>query len=78
MNIDFSVIKNYFFEGISHDFNIQLRAEFFNVMNHANFQPPLDNKAIFNEDGSPVSGAGAIDATSTTSRQVQLGMKVIW
>jgi Carboxypeptidase regulatory-like domain/TonB-dependent Receptor Plug Domain len=78
INVDFSVFKNNSFEKISKTFNTQLRAEFFNVMNHPNFQPPLDNRKIFNQDGSPVSGAGAITTTSATSRQIQFGLKVVW
>jgi hypothetical protein len=78
VSLDFSAVKNNHIERISGSFNLQLRAEFFNIMNHPNFQPPLDNKALFNQDGSPVIGAGAIDATSTTSRQIQLALKAIW
>jgi hypothetical protein len=79
INVDFSVFKNFRVEKVSDSFNIQFRAEFFNIMNHANFQPPLDNKVLFNQDGSPVgSTAGQITATSTTSRQIQLGLKLIW
>jgi hypothetical protein len=78
INVDFSVFKNFRVEKISDSFNVQFRAEFFNIMNHPNFQPPLDNKVIFNQDGSPVSTAGQITVTSTTSRQIQLGLKLIW
>jgi hypothetical protein len=78
INLDFAVFKNIHVEKISESFNVQFRAEFFNIMNHPNFQPPLDNKVLFNTDGSPVSNAGKIDATSTTSRQIQLGLKLIW
>jgi len=78
VSLDFSAVKNNYIERISGSFNLQFRAEFFNVMNHPNFQPPLDNKTLFNQDGSPVTGAGAIDATSTTSRQIQLALKAIW
>jgi hypothetical protein len=78
INLDFSLFKNIHLERVSKTFNTQLRAEFFNVMNHPNFQPPLDNRKIFNQDGSPVSGAGAITATSNTSRQIQFGLKVLW
>ena len=78
INLDFSVFKNIHLTRISESFNVQVRAEFFNIMNHPNFQPPLDNKVLFNTDGSPVSNAGKIDATSTTSRQIQLGLKLIW
>lgn len=78
INLDFAVFKNIHVNRISESFNVQFRAEFFNVMNHPNFQPPLDNKTLFNQDGSPVSNAGKIDATSTTSRQIQLSLKFIW
>jgi hypothetical protein len=78
INLDFAVFKNIHVDKISESFNVQFRAEFFNVMNHPNFQPPLDNKVLFNTDGSPVSTAGQITATSTTSRQIQLGLKLIW
>jgi hypothetical protein len=78
INLDFAVFKDIHVERVSERFNVQFRAEFFNIMNHPNFQPPLDNKTLFNQDGSPVSNAGKIDATSTTSRQIQLGLKMIW
>jgi hypothetical protein len=79
IDLDFSVFKNFKVQKISDSFNVQFRAEFFNIMNHANFQPPLDNKVLFNQDGSPVgSTAGQITETSTTSRQIQLGLKLIW
>jgi len=78
LNVDFSVFKNNYVPRISEAFNIQFRAEFFNLMNHPNFQAPIKNSAVLNADGTPLSGAGAIDTTSTTSRQIQFGLKVIW
>lgn len=75
---DFSVFKNNYIPRISESFNIQFRSEFFNVLNHSNFLPPVDNDTVFTKTGSAVAGAGAIDATSTTSRQIQFAMKVIW
>jgi len=75
---DFSIFKNNYIPRISETFNIQFRAEFFNILNRANFQSPIDNSVLFNQDGTPVGGAGAIDATTTTSRQIQFGLKVIW
>jgi hypothetical protein len=53
-------------------------AEFFNILNHPNFQAPMDNSTLFTSTGAPVTGAGAIDNTSTTSRQIQFGLKVIF
>jgi hypothetical protein len=56
---------------ISETFNVQFRAEFFNVFNRANFQAPIANSVIFNEDGWAVGGAGAIGSTTTDPRQLQ-------
>jgi hypothetical protein len=55
--------------------NLQFRAEIFSLLNRANFDTP--NLIVFTPSG--VSGtAGAITSTSTTSRQVQFGLKLIW
>jgi hypothetical protein len=78
LNIDFSAFKNNYIPRISETFNIQFRAEFFNLMNHPNFQAPIKNSAVTNPDGTPTNGAGAIDTTSTPSRQIQFGLKMIW
>jgi Carboxypeptidase regulatory-like domain/TonB-dependent Receptor Plug Domain/TonB dependent receptor len=78
VNFDFSAVKNTHIEKISETFNVQFRAEFFNVLNHPNFQAPLDNRILFDQNGAAVGGAGAIDTTSTPPRQIQLGLKVIW
>jgi hypothetical protein len=55
--------------------NLQFRAELFNVLNRANFNTP--NAVVFTPVGvSPT--AGVITATSTTSRQIQFGLKLLW
>jgi outer membrane receptor protein involved in Fe transport len=77
-NIDFSAFKNNYIPKISETFNIQFRAELFNILNHPNFQSPVKHNAIFNQDGSPASGAGVINSTTTSSRQIQFGLKIIW
>jgi len=78
LNLDFSVFKNNYIHRISEDFNVQFRAEMFNILNRANFLSPTANSAIFNQNGAAVGGAGLINGTSTTSRQIQFGLKVIW
>lgn len=75
---DLSIFKNNYIPKISDTFNAQFRAEFFNVLNHSNFLPPVDNDTLFTATGAPVAGAGALDATSTTSRQIQFALKLIW
>jgi hypothetical protein len=78
IDLDFSLFKNNRISRISDTFNVQIRAEVFNLLNHSNFDAPIDNSTLFNQDGSPVGGAGRIDSTSTTSRQIQFGLKIIW
>ncbi|MGC2292982.1 MAG: hypothetical protein WA450_13610, partial [Candidatus Acidiferrales bacterium] len=69
---DFSVVKN---TSITERFNLQFRAEIFNLLNRANFNTP--NLIVFTPAG--VSGtAGAINSTSTTARQVQFALKLRW
>jgi len=75
---DFSVYKNNYIKRISESFNVQFRAELFNVLNHPNFATPVDNEDLFAASGQPVGGAGSVDVTSTTSRQIQFAIKVIW
>jgi hypothetical protein len=77
-NFDTSVFKDVFFHRISDAFDLQLRGEIFNVFNHPNFLPPLDHRSLFDASGNLINGVGQIDATATPSRQVQLGLKVIW
>jgi hypothetical protein len=78
INVDFSVFKNTRIRRISEVASLQFRAEMFNIFNHANFAPPLDNSTLFNQDGTTVGNAGVIDATQTPSRQIQFGLKFIF
>ena len=78
MNFDFSLFKNNYIKRISDRFNAQFRAEFFNILNHPNFSPPLDNRNIFDSAGGPVANAGLITSTQTASRQIQFAVKLIW
>jgi hypothetical protein len=80
--VDLSIFKNTRIPSISDTFNIQFRAEFFNVLNHTNFLSPGflntfgQNNSVFDSDGSAMTTA--LNQTSTTSRQIQLGLKLIW
>jgi hypothetical protein len=78
LNLDFSVFKNNYIKKISDTFNVQFRSEFFNILNRANFAPPLDNRNIFESSGNPIANAGLITSTQTPSRQIQFAMKIIW
>ena len=75
---DFSVLKD---TTITERFRFQFRAEIFNLLNRANFNTP--NLIVFTPpttaNPTGVSGtAGAITSTSTTARQVQFGLKLLW
>jgi Carboxypeptidase regulatory-like domain/TonB dependent receptor-like, beta-barrel/TonB-dependent Receptor Plug Domain len=109
-SLDFSLVKNTYVRRISETFNIQFRAEAFNILNRANFNPPAagsGNFVLFDSttlaqgiiaapgptgpctsgasgNSGPsgcIPGTGALsgaDETSTTSRQLQFAIKIIW
>src|SRR6185312_637943 len=60
------------------DFNIQFRAEFFNILNQSNFASPTDNLTVFDKNGHALAEAGLVTSTQTTSRQIQFALKLIW
>lgn len=75
---DFSVLKD---TPIRERLTLQFRAEIFNLLNRANFNTP--NLIVFTPptaaNPTGLSGtAGAITSTSTTSRQVQFALKLLW
>jgi hypothetical protein len=80
VNLDFSVFKNNPVRRISETFNVQFRAEVFNILNRANFAVPItpDNTQIFDSTGARTAGAGLLTSTTTTARQIQLAVKFIW
>ena len=75
---DFSVLKD---TRIRERLTLQFRAELFNILDRANFNTP--NLIVFTPPTATnltgLSGtAGAITSTSTTARQVQFGLKLLW
>ncbi len=70
---DFGLFKNF---DLSEQVGMQFRAEFFNILNRANFGEPQN--AIFNADGSLKGNVGRITKTVSTSRQVQFALKIIF
>jgi carboxypeptidase family protein/TonB-dependent receptor-like protein len=79
-NLDFSVFKNSRVKRISENFNAQFRAEFFNILNRANFAVPItpDNTDIFDSAGAPTGVAGLLTSTTTTAREIQFALKLVW
>jgi carboxypeptidase family protein len=70
-DVDVSLFKT---TTVSERASLQFRAEFFNVLNRANFGTP--NATVFS-NGAISASAGLITATATTSRQIQFGFKLI-
>jgi hypothetical protein len=79
-NLDFSLFKNHAIKRISESFNVQFRAEFFNILNRANFAVPVspDHTDIFDSTGAPTGVAGLLTSTTTTAREIQFALKVVW
>ena len=88
IDLDLAITKN---TRISERFNVQFRAEFFNILNNVNFSQPA--LGIFTQGTIPVgqpgagnatgggnvaSTAGQITSTATNSRQIQFGIKVMF
>ena len=74
-DLDFSIFKNNKIPAISESFNVQFRAEFFNILNFTNFAPPATSgKTLFPVTG----GSGLVTSTQTSSRQIQFALKVSW
>jgi Carboxypeptidase regulatory-like domain len=80
--LDLALVKN---TTIHERLRAQFRAEFFNVLNHANFTTP--NPVVYSSgptpkaptaEVEPSSTAGVVSATATTSRQIQFGLKLLF
>jgi hypothetical protein len=75
---DASLFKNIRVARLSETFNLQLRLEAFNALNHTNFAPPTSTSLqLFTEALAPILSAGNLTSTSTTSRQVQFALKIL-
>jgi Carboxypeptidase regulatory-like domain len=72
--VDLSALKN---TQVAEHLHLEFRAEIFNILNHTNFLTP--NPVVFSSATSGVSPtAGVVTSTSTTSRQIQFGAKLIF
>ena len=72
---DLSLAKKF---ALSERFSLQFRAELFNLLNRANLNTP--NPVVFSAAAPAAASptAGLITSTSSTSRQVQFGLKLLW
>ena len=69
--IDFSLVKRF---AVTERTDVQFRAEFFNILNHANFGLPQN--VPLSSSGAVSGSAGRITTLTTTSRQIQFALKM--
>jgi hypothetical protein len=75
LDLDFSVIKE---TKINERLNVEFRAEAFNIINHANFNSPINNSTLFTSAGLGGAAAGTpgkIDVAADP-RELQFGLKL--
>jgi len=83
-NLDFSLNKDTALPFLGENGNLEFRAEFFNLLNRPNFGLPnnqvfagaLTDVGAYSE--APTATAGQITSTVSSSRQIQLALKIIF
>jgi hypothetical protein len=76
-DVDLSINKDTPLHMLGEQGALQFRAEFFNILNHANFGIP-NGTALSGTTNNVSSTAGQITYTVTTARQIQLSLKVVF
>ena len=77
--VDLSLVKRLAWSALGPDGRVELRVDAFNVFNHTNLgSPALQAFAGVSDDEEPLPSFGRIRTTTTSSRQVQLGVRVVF
>lgn len=79
--VDLALVKNTPFSAWGKERTVQFRAEAFNLLNRANFGTPALTAfvgAAANATEPVLSSFGRIRSTVTSSRQIQLGLRILW
>lgn len=77
--VDWSFVKHFPLRLLGEEGHLQLRFEFFNLLNRANFGLP--QRIVFagaRRDEPPLGSAGRITSTTTSARQIQVALRVSW
>ena len=79
-DFDTSLVKNTRIPKISESFNVQFRAELFNVLNQVNYAtPPKAGTQLFNGSGAALATGGVlVGPTASSSRQAQFAVKLLF
>jgi len=74
-NVDFSLVKRIGLSSLGEAASLDVRVEFFNLFNHANFDlPDAERMVVFDEEGSREDFARITSAGK--SREIQFGLKL--
>ena len=71
--VDFTIVKN---TALTESKSLEFRAEFFNLFNRTHFGTP--NQQVFNPSRAHAGNEGRITTTSSSNREIQLGLKLIF
>ncbi|MCU1340671.1 MAG: hypothetical protein JWN92_94 [Candidatus Acidoferrum typicum] len=82
INTDMSLTKDTRIRKLGENFNVQFRAEFFNIMNRTNFAPPTASNpqslSSLDSNGLTSSGFGVLSRTQVPMREIQFALKLAW
>jgi hypothetical protein len=79
INVDYSMVKDNHISALGEAFNIQFRAEFFNITNRVNYAPPIaNNLQSLTANGAAASNFGVLTKTQVPMREIQFALKMIW
>ena len=74
-NVDFSTFKDF---PIKESLKVQFRAEFFNILNHANWGQPNSSMFVGGGGRNPLAGRITTLAGGSTMRQIQFAVKLVF
>ena len=82
-NVDFSVVKDTAIGALGEAGRLEFRTEFFNLLNHANFNLPARTAYSGAINATPLTlvgpvGTAGVITGAATSRQIQFAVKVIF
>jgi len=77
VDTDLALLKDTRIRRLSETFDVQFRAEFFNIFNHANYALPA-NTLFSNSAGGRLPTAGFISSIVGTPRQIQFAVKLVF
>jgi hypothetical protein len=78
MTVNFSIVKDTSIAALGEAGKLEFRVETFNILNRANFQTPFGTDSSSTTGANPLGSAAVTTSTSSTSRQIQFGVKLMF